>query len=149
MQTTFRYYDPLNCCSVSAHSLCGGWAILMDHIDLALLFHNLKSMRSMGSMGSMGTMVEISQIRAKHVANIPNAVANHGVTNVGAIYKDESKKEFAGSAYNIKANSKEEIMEFLKSDPYVEAGIWDLSNVQIWPYGCAGRLPVDVVGTKK
>ncbi|GMG18825.1 unnamed protein product [Ambrosiozyma monospora] len=96
-----------------------------------------------------GGLQDRSQIRAKHVANIPNAVANHGVTNVGAIYKDESKTEFAGSAYNIKANSKEEIMEFLKSDPYVEAGIWDLSNVQIWPYGCAGRLPVDVVGTKK
>lgn len=36
---------------------------------------------------------------------------------------------FAGSTVIILADTKEEVIEFLKKDVYVEAGVWDVANV--------------------
>ncbi|KAH3671259.1 hypothetical protein OGAPHI_000482 [Ogataea philodendri] len=83
-------------------------------------------------------------MEGEHLANIPNGFAN-GVTNCGAIFTDETKTKFAGSSYNIVANSRDEVIEFLKSDPYYKAGIWSLDDVLIYPYGCAGRTAKDII----
>lgn len=81
-----------------------------------------------------------TQVRPEHVKNIPASVNSGIVTSVGAIYKDINKTEFAGSTFHIMAESKEEIIEFLKGDVYNKAGIWDLLNVIANPVGIAARL---------
>lgn len=85
-------------------------------------------------------------VRPAHVANIPLTVNQGIVTSVGAIYKDAEKTQFAGSAFHIMANSKEEIVEFLKKDIYYEKGIWDIDSVIAHPIGVACRLPKKMNG---
>ena len=45
--------------------------------------------------------------------------------------KDDDPKslKFAGSALIVVAESKEEVLDLLKKDVYVDAGVWDLENV--------------------
>ncbi|TVY22112.1 hypothetical protein LHYA1_G009100, partial [Lachnellula hyalina] len=50
---------------------------------------------------------------------------------------------FAGSAMVCLAASKEEIIELLKADIYSENEVWDFSKLQIYPYKCAFRAPLD------
>lgn len=85
-----------------------------------------------------------SACRAAHLAAIPQSVEAGIVTNAGAIFHEipspsHEKPPFAGSAFNIVADSKEEVLEFLKKDIYAKEGIWDLENVVMYPYGCAVR----------
>ena len=81
-----------------------------------------------------------SKVRAQHVADIPQHVPNP-IRSAGAIYHDEAKTKFAGSAFHLVANSKEEVIEFLKKDIYYREGVWDINNVVINPLGVAVRLP--------
>ncbi|CUM46847.1 unnamed protein product [Debaryomyces tyrocola] len=85
-------------------------------------------------------------VRPTHVANIPETVNKGIVTSVGAIYQDVQKTKFAGSAFHIIADSKEEIIEFLKKDIYYEKGIWDIDSVIAHPIGVACRLPKTMNG---
>jgi len=39
----------------------------------------------------------------------------------------------------IKADSEEEVHEWLKNDEYVKGGAWDLSKATIVPFRCAVR----------
>lgn len=84
--------------------------------------------------------------RPTHVANIPQAVNQGIVTSVGAIYQDAEKTKFAGSAFHLIANSKEEIVDFLKKDIYYENGIWDINSIVAHPIGVACRLPKKING---
>lgn len=86
-----------------------------------------------------------SKVRPQHVAAIPANVPNP-VRSAGAIYKDESKTQFAGSAFHLVANSRDEVIEFLKKDIYYREGIWDIDNVIINPIGVAVRLPKKMDG---
>ncbi|CAI5756995.1 unnamed protein product [Candida verbasci] len=86
-----------------------------------------------------------SKVRPKHVAAIPPVVPNP-VRSAGAIYTDETKTKFAGSAFHLVANSKDEVIEFLKKDIYYKEGIWDINNVVINPIGVAVRLPKKMDG---
>jgi hypothetical protein len=55
---------------------------------------------------------------------------------------DPSSKEppkMKGSAALIGAKTREEVVERLKKDVYVEGGVWDLSKVQIIPFKSAVR----------
>lgn len=81
-----------------------------------------------------------SQFRPQHVADIPAAVDAGIVSSAGAIYKDVEKKQFAGSAFHLFAESREEILDFLKKDIYAREGIWDLDSVVANPVGIAVRL---------
>ena len=82
--------------------------------------------------------------RQQHIAAVPNHIETGKITNVGAIYKDVDEagtpKEFIRSTYNIIADSREEILEFLKKDIYYKNGIWDLDSVVMHPYGCFHRV---------
>lgn len=82
--------------------------------------------------------------RQQHLAAIPQAFESGKVTNAGAIYKeldsDGNPQGFAGSSFNLIADSQEEVLEFLKQDVYAKQGIWDLDNVVMYPYGCAARV---------
>ncbi|CAK7901815.1 hypothetical protein CAAN1_11S04698 [[Candida] anglica] len=79
-------------------------------------------------------------VRPAHVAAIPAAVNSGVVKSVGAIYQDQSKTKFAGSAFHLMADSREDIIEFLKKDIYAKEGIWDLDSVVAHPIGVACRL---------
>lgn len=81
-----------------------------------------------------------TEVRPKHVAAIPASVNAGIVTSVGAIYKDVERTQFAGSTFHMMAESKEEIIEFLKKDVYYAAGIWDLDTVIANPVGIASRI---------
>lgn len=88
-------------------------------------------------------------IRPTHVAGIPSAINLGKVKSVGAIYHDVEKTKFAGSTYHILADSKDEIIDFLRKDPYYEAGIWDTDSVIAYPMGVACRLPKKLDGVKE
>jgi uncharacterized protein YciI len=89
-----------------------------------------------------------SAVRPQHVAAIPAAVNAGIVTSAGAIYQDVEKTKFAGSTFHLIANSKEEIIEFLKKDIYYEKGIWDIDSVVAHPLGLAVRKQKDMPGVK-
>ncbi|SGZ46499.1 CIC11C00000005060 [Sungouiella intermedia] len=90
-----------------------------------------------------------SQVRPQHVAAIPEAVNSGIVTSVGAIYHDVEKTKFAGSTFHLMAESKEEILDFLKKDVYYASGIWDLDSVVAHPVGIACRLGKEMPGVTK
>ncbi|SGZ50560.1 CIC11C00000002424 [Sungouiella intermedia] len=90
-----------------------------------------------------------SQVRPQHVAAIPEAVNSGIVTSVGAIYHDVEKTKFAGSTFHLLAESKEEILDFLKKDVYYVSGIWDLDSVVAHPVGIACRLGKEMPGVTK
>lgn len=85
-------------------------------------------------------------VRPQHVAAIPANVNSGVITAVGAIYKDAEKTQFAGSTYHLMAESKEEIIEFLKKDIYYDTGIWDIDSVVAHPLGIAVRLEKKMPG---
>lgn len=89
-----------------------------------------------------------SKVRPQHVAAIPATVNAGIVTSAGAIYADVEKTKFAGSTFHLMAESKEEILEFLKKDIYAQTGIWDLTSVVANPVGIAVRIAKDMPGVK-
>ncbi|EEQ39410.1 hypothetical protein EJF18_40334 [Clavispora lusitaniae] len=90
-----------------------------------------------------------SKVRPEHVAAIP-ATVNAGIVNsAGAIYKDVEKTQFAGSTFHLMAESREEVLEFLKKDIYYKSGIWDLDTVIANPVGIAVRLGKSMPGVDR
>lgn len=87
-------------------------------------------------------------VRAQHLAAIPATVNAGIVTSAGPIYHDVEKTKFAGSTFHLIANSKEEIIEFLKKDVYYKEGIWDIDSVVAHPMGVAVRKQKDMPGVK-
>lgn len=47
--------------------------------------------------------------------------------------KDGEGPEMTGSVFIMLADSKEEVLEFLKKDIYAESAVWDLDRVQVTP----------------
>lgn len=80
-------------------------------------------------------------VRQEHLDNISSTVNSGIVKAAGPIFQDVEKTKFAGSTYHLMAKSKEEIIEFLKSDPYYKAGIWDVENIIAHPCNIPVRLP--------
>jgi|TARA_R110002003_G_scaffold72_1_gene6689 hypothetical protein len=52
---------------------------------------------------------------------------------------DSGPPKMKGSAMLIGAKTREEVVERLKKDVYVEHGVWDLSKVEIIPFRSALR----------
>ena len=52
---------------------------------------------------------------------------------------DAGPPKMKGSAMLIGARTQEEVVQRLKSDVYVQGGVWDLSKVQIIPFKSAIR----------
>ncbi|TVY87836.1 hypothetical protein LAWI1_G003394, partial [Lachnellula willkommii] len=65
----------------------------------------------------------------------------------GAILDSPPKQNepltFKGSAMVCLASSQDEVLEMLKRDVYTENEVWDFSKLQIYPFKCAFRYPVD------
>lgn len=84
-------------------------------------------------------------IRSTHFANLGKKVEK-GEFKMGGAILDEVPQDdepgslkFAGSTVIVVAASKEEVLDHLKADVYVEAGVWDLEKVQMWPMKTAFR----------
>lgn len=74
------------------------------------------------------------KFRAQHLSKVPLGIDSGYVTSCGPIFKDAEKTEFAGSSFTIAAESKSEVLEFLKKDIYAHEQVWDFDNVVIHPY---------------
>lgn len=77
--------------------------------------------------------------RSQHLARIPQLVELGVVTNVGPIFADTDKTKFVGSSYNLRVNSRQEAVDFLKQDIFYKEGIWDVENAIIYPYTVVSR----------
>ena len=53
--------------------------------------------------------------------------------------KEGETPPMIGSALLVVASTKEEVLELLKNDIYTKSGVWDMNNVQIWPFRSAVR----------
>ncbi|KAJ0310784.1 hypothetical protein Brms1b_008491 [Colletotrichum noveboracense] len=47
-----------------------------------------------------------------------------------------------GSAMLIFAPTREDVLDRLKNDPLTKEGVWDIKNVQIYPFFRPKRVPV-------
>lgn len=72
--------------------------------------------------------------RAQHLAKVPANISSGVVTSCGPIFKDETKKEFLGSSFTVVAETRSQVIDFLKKDIYLTEKVWDFDNIVIHPY---------------
>ncbi|KAK6461936.1 hypothetical protein DFJ63DRAFT_314565 [Scheffersomyces coipomensis] len=89
-----------------------------------------------------------TEIRPQHFKGIAPTVNSGIVKSAGAIYHDDAKTKFAGSTFHLVADSREDVIAFLKKDVYYSTGIWDIENVIINPVGIVVRLPKKLDGVE-
>ena len=72
--------------------------------------------------------VDRLQFRNQHIAKLPE---NFGrtVSCGGGLLGDDGK--FIGSTFHIRANTKEDVINFLKKDIYATEGIWDFDSLVV------------------
>lgn len=51
----------------------------------------------------------------------------------------ETPPPMVGSAMLMYAETREEVVDILKSDIYARSGVWDMDKMQIWPFKSAVR----------
>lgn len=90
--------------------------------------------------------IDRSKVRHLHLEAIPATFNSGVVKSAGAIYTDASKTTFAGSTFHLMADSRQDVIEFLKKDIYAREGIWDLDNVIANPVGIACRVAKPMAG---
>ncbi|KAL2269178.1 hypothetical protein VTJ83DRAFT_4024 [Remersonia thermophila] len=85
------------------------------------------------------------EVRPQHFVGIQAAKESGLYQLGGAILNDPPASDdpstfsFAGSTIVIRASSREEILENLRSDIYAVSGVWDVEKAQMWPLLCAFR----------
>ncbi|KAK9460365.1 uncharacterized protein V1516DRAFT_625930 [Lipomyces oligophaga] len=82
-------------------------------------------------------------VRQAHLENVRKLFAE-GILSSGGAYLDGPIVEgetpsFRGSVVTIIAESKEQVIEIMKSDPYTTAEVWDWEKAQIFNFACAVR----------
>ncbi|ANB14989.1 hypothetical protein AWJ20_2608 [Sugiyamaella lignohabitans] len=98
-----------------------------------------------------GALQKRLEVRPKHLENA--AVAHgKGIVTVGGGYADEfpaegATPEFKGSALSVVADSKQEVIDFLKKDIYYTSGVWDVDNAQIYAVSTLLSLSSTTVAT--
>ncbi|EXJ71705.1 uncharacterized protein A1O5_05513 [Cladophialophora psammophila CBS 110553] len=82
-------------------------------------------------------------VRPQHLQALkPKIDAGIVVFGGATLSKQPSEGEtpdMTGSAMLIKANTEQEVRDFLENDPYTKGGAWDVSKAQIRPFKCAVR----------
>ncbi|KAJ1668018.1 hypothetical protein IW140_002451 [Coemansia sp. RSA 1813] len=73
-------------------------------------------------------------VRQMHLAEATNRRKKGSLVSGGAILDSHDDGKMVGSALVMRADSKEQIIEMLMSDPYTMGKAWDLDTVQIYPY---------------
>lgn len=81
--------------------------------------------------------------RPTHLANLKPHIDSGKVVFGGATLSrqpnDGEAPDMTGSAMLIKADSVEEVKQFLENDAYTKGGAWDPSKAVITPFRCAVR----------
>ncbi|KAI1925092.1 hypothetical protein LOZ58_005057 [Ophidiomyces ophidiicola] len=79
--------------------------------------------------------------RDQHIGNLGPLIDSGLLKMGGAILKNHPKEGEAppmnGSALIVSADTEEEIREALSNDVYAKTGVWDLNNIEIYPFRCA------------
>jgi len=95
-----------------------------------------------------GALAKRLEVRPAHFAGLKTNIDN-GRFQMGGAILDEvpaddepTSLKMSGSTIVLNASSKEEIIGFLREDPYAKEGVWDVDNAQMWPLKCAFRIPV-------
>lgn len=81
--------------------------------------------------------------RPAHLTNLKPRIEAGQVVFGGATLSSHPAEgegpDMTGSVMLIKADTKEEVVEFLKNDEYTKQGAWDVANATITPFRCAVR----------
>ncbi|WPG98721.1 Hypothetical protein R9X50_00151500 [Acrodontium crateriforme] len=90
-----------------------------------------------------GVLEKRMKVRPDHLSNLKPNVEN-GFFVFGGARLDEPIKEGEGPKINgsvmlAVADTKEEVMEKVRSDIYFTSGVWDESKIQIFPFKSALR----------
>ncbi|KAJ1965852.1 hypothetical protein GGI12_000481 [Dipsacomyces acuminosporus] len=73
-------------------------------------------------------------VRQKHLEGATNNRRNDVLVSGGAILDSHETSKMVGSVLIFNAESKEELLEILKRDPYTTNKVWDLGSLKILPY---------------
>ncbi|KAL9108645.1 MAG: hypothetical protein Q9227_006591 [Pyrenula ochraceoflavens] len=83
------------------------------------------------------------EVRNQHLKNITPHVDAKIVTLGGAMLAEQPKEgeqaKMEGSVMLVRANTREEVVERLKTDVYTTSGVWDMEKTQIIPFRTALR----------
>ncbi|KAM3420779.1 hypothetical protein BST61_g4025 [Cercospora zeina] len=88
------------------------------------------------------------RVRPQHLEKIVPKV-QQGIVLMGGASLEEPTKEggsnpkMNGSVFLAVAETKEEIVELVKSDAYYKEGVWDVEKMQIFPFQSAIRMPMN------
>ncbi|KAI8322080.1 hypothetical protein GQ54DRAFT_260614 [Martensiomyces pterosporus] len=72
--------------------------------------------------------------RPTHLAEATKRRGQGVLVSGGAILDSHESGKMVGSALVVNADSKEEVLELLRTDPYTVGKAWDLDSVKIFPY---------------
>ncbi|CAK1362934.1 unnamed protein product [Cercospora beticola] len=86
------------------------------------------------------------RIRPNHLEGIKQKIQDGVVVFGGASLEEPTKEgespKMNGSAFLAVAETKEEIVELVKSDVYYKQGVWNAEKMQIFPFQSAIRMPM-------
>ncbi|KAJ2843933.1 hypothetical protein J3B02_005116 [Coemansia erecta] len=74
------------------------------------------------------------QARVHHLSEAIKKRLVGQLVSGGAILDSHKTGKMVGSALVLNADSAEEVVEILKSDPYTVGRAWDMDSVRIYPY---------------
>ncbi|KAJ2162992.1 hypothetical protein GGF46_000178 [Coemansia sp. RSA 552] len=72
--------------------------------------------------------------RSEHLVQATRKHEKGVLVSAGAMLDSHESGRMVGSALTINADSEEEVMELLRSDPYTVGRAWNLDSVKIIPY---------------
>lgn len=75
--------------------------------------------------------------KTQHLAALRSNIESGVVTSGGPLFKDGAKTNPFGSIITIRANSRAEVVKFLKQDIYAEKKVWNFDTLMVHP--CALR----------
>lgn len=85
-----------------------------------------------------------AQFASEHIAGILRAKESGTLLSGGQINDESTPRKPIGSHLQIRANSKDEAMEFLKKDPFAKGGVWDMGSAAVYQFDGAYREKLDL-----
>lgn len=74
------------------------------------------------------------------MGRIPQGYKTAGVVNCGPIFKDDACTQVDGSTFNVEAETRQEVVDFVLADPFAKGGVWDLDSIVIIATKSVGRI---------
>lgn len=78
------------------------------------------------------------RFKTEHLATLRANINKGVVTSGGPLFEDAAQTKPFGSALTVKADSKAEVVDLLKSDIYAEKNVWNFDTLMVHP--CAPRF---------